>query len=83
VYSAKVSRDMTIDKKGYATLGEMRISVDGYSDPKMLGRTQSCYNSGKKMPEPPGCLEKWPKGAWLDMYYSLMANTLKWKRKRK
>ncbi|MFH0798173.1 MAG: hypothetical protein V1906_02055 [Candidatus Woesearchaeota archaeon] len=82
MYSAKVSRDMVVDKNGYATLGDMKISVDGYTNPKMLRKAKDCYNSGKKMPEPPG-YEKWPKGTWQEMYYSLMAGTLKWKRRMK
>jgi hypothetical protein len=83
MYTAKVSNDIIIDEKnGEVKLNDLKIYVDGYSEPSLIEKAKNDYNSEKKMTtQRPYKSSDWPKGTWYDMYCNMCRNLQKWKKR--
>jgi hypothetical protein len=82
MYSSKISSDMTINKKtGEVKINEFKVSVDGFSKPKLLEKAKESYNASKDLPST-SYASKWPEETWHEIYWSMWKNFLKWKKKR-
>lgn len=84
MYSAKISNSIEINKKdGEVKLNDLKIDVNGYSEPRLLENVKGDYNSDKDLTRPyPYNSNDWPKGIWYDLYCNMCRNLLKWKRNR-
>jgi hypothetical protein len=84
-YSAKVSNSMTVNNKtGETKLNDIKVKVDGFSDPSLLEKAKKDYNTDKELKKSkPKYLElrDWPEETWHDIYYDMLRRLLK-RRKR-
>jgi len=83
MYTAKVSSDIIINEKnGEVKLNELKIDVDGYSEPRLLEKIKNDYNSDKEMTTQSSYKSSgWPKETWYNMYLKMCRNLLKWKKR--
>jgi hypothetical protein len=82
MYSAKISSGMTINRKtGEVKVNEFKVSVDGFSEPKLLEKAKESYNSNKNLPKF-SYPTKWPEGNWCELYRDMWENFLRWRRRK-
>lgn len=83
MYTAKISNDIIIDEKnGEVKLNDLKIDVNGYSEPSLLKKVKNDYNSEKKMTTQRSYKSSdWPKETWYSMYCNMCRNLLKWKKR--
>ena len=83
MHTTKVSNDIIIDEKnGEVKINDLKISVNGYSEPSLIEKTRNDYNSDREVMtkdsyKPSG----WPKGTWYSLYLNMCRNLLKWKKR--
>jgi hypothetical protein len=83
MYTTKISNSIEINKKdGEVKLNELKIDVNGYSEPRLLENAKNDYGSDKGLTRTSYNSNDWPKGVWYDLYCNMCRNLLKWKRKR-
>jgi hypothetical protein len=83
MYTAKVSNDIIINEKdGEVKLNDLKIYVDGYSEPSLIEKTKNDYNSDKEMTIQRSYeSSNWPKETWYGIYCNMCRNLQKWKKR--